>query len=59
MTAYASLEDREFASESKGRAPIHHQHEVGTCYFDLVNVAVDRDASTLTITGSSEESPLG
>lgn len=55
MLAYANLQDREFASESRGYTAIRHQREVGTGYFDEVaRVLSSGDASTLALEGSTE-----
>ena len=56
MSAYADLQEREFASESKGYTATKHQREVGTGYFDLVAQAIsDGDVSTLALKGSTEK----
>jgi isocitrate lyase len=55
MTAYAGLQDREFAAESRGYTATKHQREVGTGYFDLVAEAVSSGtASTLALAESTE-----
>ncbi len=57
MTAYAALQEREFACEAAGdyRAT-KHQRFVGTGYFDQVTQCVSRgEASTTALTGSTEE----
>jgi isocitrate lyase len=57
MTAYAALQEREFACEAEGdyRAT-KHQRFVGTGYFDQVTQCVSRgEASTTALTGSTEE----
>jgi isocitrate lyase len=55
MTAYVKLQDREFASEAEGYTATRHQHEVGTSYFDLVSTALNPEAETLALRGSTEE----
>jgi isocitrate lyase len=55
MTAYVELQEREFASEAAGYTATRHQHEVGTSYFDLVSTALNPDAETLALRGSTEE----
>ena len=55
MTAYVKLQDREFASEATGYTATKHQHEVGTSYFDAVSTALNPNAETLALRGSTEE----
>jgi isocitrate lyase len=55
MTAYVELQEREFASESRGYTATRHQREVGAGYFDEIATAVNPDASTLALVGSTEE----
>ena len=55
MTAYAALQEREFASEADGYTATRHQREVGTGYFDEVMQAVSGGlASTLALEESTE-----
>ena len=55
MTAYARLQEAEFASEEKGYTATKHQREVGTGYFDEVAQAISGGlASTLALAGSTE-----
>jgi isocitrate lyase len=55
MTAYARLQEAEFASEAKGYTATKHQREVGTGYFDEVAQAISGGlASTLALVGSTE-----
>jgi isocitrate lyase len=54
MTAYVRLQDAEFAAEEQGYTATRHQREVGTGYFDLVTSAVNPDASTTALAGSTE-----
>jgi isocitrate lyase len=55
MTAYARLQEAEFASEEKGYTATRHQREVGTGYFDEVAQAISGGlASTLALAGSTE-----
>ena len=54
MTAYAELQDAEFASEANGYTATKHQREVGTGYFDEVTQIVSSDASTMALKGSTE-----
>ncbi|MFZ9887896.1 MAG: isocitrate lyase [Myxococcota bacterium] len=56
MTAYAALQEREFAAEPYGYTAVRHQREVGTGYFDLVRDLVSEGRpSTLAYAGSTEE----
>jgi isocitrate lyase len=56
MSAYADLQDLEFASEPMGYTATKHQREVGTGYFDVVSqVIAGDDCSTLAMKGSTEE----
>jgi isocitrate lyase len=55
MTAYAELQEREFASEAVGYTATKHQREVGTGYFDTVsNMIAGGKSSTLAYDGSTE-----
>jgi isocitrate lyase len=55
MSAYADLQDREFASETYGYTATKHQREVGTGYFDVVSEVISSGrSSTLAYTGSTE-----
>jgi isocitrate lyase len=56
MTAYVSLQEREFSLEDEGYTATRHQREVGAGYFDQVMQAVSGGlSSTLALTGSTEE----
>ncbi len=55
MPAYVELQQAEFAMEDDGYTATKHQREVGAGYFDRVLQAVSKDASTLALTGSTEE----
>jgi isocitrate lyase len=56
MSAYADVQDTEFASEKHGYSATRHQHEVGTGYFDSVaQVISGGTASTLALTESTEK----
>jgi isocitrate lyase len=55
MPAYVELQEREFGLEADGYTATKHQREVGAGYFDRVVQAVSKDASTLALTGSTEE----
>jgi len=54
MPAYVRLQDTEFASEEEGYTATRHQREVGTGYFDMVTSAINPDASTTALAGSTE-----
>ena len=54
MTAYVDLQKREFAAADRGYTAVKHQQEVGTGYFDLVTTALNPDAGTLALAGSTE-----
>ena len=56
MTAYAKLQEQEFASETDGYRATKHQSFVGTGYFDaLTQVISGGSSSTTALTGSTEE----
>jgi isocitrate lyase len=55
MSAYVSLQEREFAAEAQGYTATRHQREVGTGYFDLVSTAIAPDSSTTALRGSTED----
>jgi isocitrate/methylisocitrate lyase len=57
MTAYAELQEREFAGEKEyGYRAVKHQQFVGTGYFDeITQVIAGRAASTTALNGSTEE----
>lgn len=56
MSAYVELQQKEFALEAEGFTSVKHQREVGAGYFDTVSTIIsDGDASTLALTGSTEE----
>ena len=54
MPAYVELQDAEFAAEAAGYTATRHQREVGTGYFDQVTSAINPDASTTALAGSTE-----
>jgi isocitrate lyase len=55
MAAYSELQQAEFASEARGYTATRHQTEVGTGYFDLVNVTIaGGKTSTGALAGSTE-----
>ncbi|MFP5316053.1 MAG: isocitrate lyase [Actinomycetes bacterium] len=56
MSAYVELQEKEFASESRGYTATRHQREVGTGYFDQVNQVIAGGLSSLgALAGSTEE----
>jgi isocitrate lyase len=55
MAAYAELQDAEFASEAGGYTATRHQREVGTGYFDLVNVTISGGSASTTAMAESTE----
>lgn len=56
MTAYAELQDGEFAAESQGYEATKHQQFVGAGYFDAITQTVtDGRSSTLAMDGSTEQ----
>jgi isocitrate lyase len=57
MTAYADLQEREFASEDDGFTAVQHQQEVGAGYFEEVAMAITGgESETTALSGSTEES---
>jgi isocitrate lyase len=52
MTAYARLQEAEFAAEADGYTAVKHQREVGTGYFDQVTQLLG--SSTAAYAGSTE-----
>ncbi len=56
MTAYATLQDQEFAAAEAGYTATRHQREVGTGYFDAVSQAISGgSASTTALADSTED----
>ena len=55
MAAYSELQEAEFASESNGYTATRHQREVGTGYFDLVNLAIRGGTASTTAMSESTE----
>jgi isocitrate lyase len=57
MSAYAELQEREFASEDQGFTAVQHQQEVGAGYFEEVSLAITGgESETTALSGSTEES---
>jgi isocitrate lyase len=56
MSAYAELQENEFAAEEQGYTATKHQREVGTGYFDAVAQTISGgDSSTLALKNSTEQ----
>jgi isocitrate lyase len=59
MTAYAELQDEEFAARMRGYRAVEHQAFVGTEYFDAVSQVISGGtSSTLAMDGSTERDQL-
>jgi isocitrate lyase len=55
MAAYSELQEAEFEAEAHGYTATRHQREVGTGYFDLVNLTISGGStSTTALSGSTE-----
>jgi isocitrate lyase len=55
MAAYSELQRAEFASEPRGYTATRHQREIGTGYFDLLNMAASgASAPTVAMAESTE-----
>ena len=55
MSAYAELQEAEFAAEEDGYTATRHQREVGTAYFDEVSQVISAgESSTTALHGSTE-----
>ena len=48
MSAYCELQEAEFESENRGYTATRHQREVGTGYFDIVNMTITGGAASTT-----------
>ncbi len=56
MTAYAELQQREFAAQGEGYEAVRHQDFVGVGYFDEVTqIATNGQSATLAMDGSTEK----
>ncbi len=55
MAAYTELQEAEFAAEADGYTATRHQREVGTGYFDLVNVTISGGAGSTSAMAESTE----
>jgi isocitrate lyase len=55
MSAYAELQEAEFAAEAYRYTAARHQREVGTGYFDEVSQVISEgESSTTALRGSTE-----
>ncbi len=55
MSAYADMQEAEFAAVDEGYSAVRHQHEVGTGYFDEVSrLIAGKLTSTLALEDSTE-----
>ncbi len=55
MSAYAQLQNEEFAAETEGYTATKHQREVGAGYFDDVAQVISQgESSTTALHGSTE-----
>jgi isocitrate lyase len=55
MSAYCELQESEFESENRGYTATRHQREVGTGYFDLVNMTITGGSASTTAMSESTE----
>jgi isocitrate lyase len=55
MSAYAELQEAEFAAEARGYTATRHQREVGTGYFDEVTQVIAGGLASTTALGESTE----
>ncbi len=55
MSAFVSLQEKEFAAADKGFTAVKHQREVGTGYFDAVTTTIEAQSSTAALKGSTED----
>jgi isocitrate lyase len=55
MAAYSELQEAEFAAEAQGYTATKHQREVGTGYFDAVNLVITAGRSSTTAMRDSTE----
>src|SRR5712691_5385692 len=59
MTAYAELQQREFAAAGEGYDAIRHQDFVGVGYFDEVTqIATNGQSATLALEGTTEQAQV-
>src|SRR5262245_34314199 len=55
MSAYCELQQAEFTAETNGYTATRHQREVGTGYFDLINLAASAGSASTTALADSTE----
>lgn len=56
MSAFVTLQEKEFAAADKGFTAVKHQREVGVSYFDAVTQTIEGgQSSTTALAGSTEE----
>ncbi len=55
LVAILICKPKEFAAADKGFTAVKHQREVGTGYFDSVTTAIEANASTGALKGSTED----
>ena len=55
MAAYSELQEAEFEAEAHGYTATRHQREVGTGYFDLVNLTINGGSTSTTALSESTE----
>ncbi len=55
MAAYTELQEAEFGAEANGYTATRHQREVGTGYFDLVNMTISGGTASTTAMSESTE----
>lgn len=55
MSAYAKLQEAEFAAEANGYTATRHQREVGTGYFDAISAVISGGSSSTTAMQDSTE----
>jgi isocitrate lyase len=55
MAAYSELQELEFEAEAHGYTATRHQREVGTGYFDLVNLTINGGSTSTTALSESTE----
>lgn len=55
MSAFADLQEQEFAAVKDGFTAVKHQREVGTGYFDSVIQTIQKNSSITALAGSTED----
>jgi isocitrate lyase len=55
MSAFVSLQEKEFKAAEQGFTAVKHQREVGTGYFDAITQVIEGgQSSTTALPGSTE-----